>query len=412
MKTNACVRQSNIIDNRRSSLINRDLGENMQQHRVNLVLTVIAMIVLPLIASWFAYPVSHLPPGFGVFPPAFVQNPPGFNWLIFIALALIEIAFLVFLIFPQWFGFKSITSLSNTNLKALPIWFWVGLGFTLFCWWLMWSRTTVFGNLVYYAFTPMWWGFIFVLDGLTYRYSNGYSLFASRPKTLLISAIVSVGGWFFFEYFDYFTLGNWYYPNTTIPGLNHASIVTLFLVAYSTVWPALFEWYTLLNAFPSISNRYSQGPKLTLPAKPMLWLSFVLIAAVPFFPYPLFWAMWVAPFVGIAGILMICNIWTPLTSLAQGNWSPTLLIALSSLFNGFFWEVWNYGSAHPSLPVTNPNYWIYDIPYVNVLHIDAEMPLLGFFGYLPFGLLVWVVFIWSGKVFHFNTNLLAPNRGH
>ena len=266
--------------------------------------------------------------------------------------------------------------------------------------------------MVYYAFTPLWWGFIFVLDGLTYRYSGGYSLFASKPKTFIISAIVSVGGWFFFEYFDYFALSNWFYPNTEIPGLSHATIVWLFLVAYSTVWPAVFEWYTLLNAFPQLANRYSQGPKLTLPAKPLLYLSFILFSAVPFWPYPLFWAMWIAPLIGIAGILMMQNIWTPLTAMSNGNWSPTLLIALSSLFNGFFWEVWNFGSAHPLLPVTNPNYWVYDIPYVNVIHIHAEMPLLGFFGYLPFGVLVWVVFIWAGKIFGFNTNLLPDGKGH
>jgi len=380
--------------------------------RLTLIAAVVAMIVLPLISSWFAYPVTHLPPGFGVFPPLFVQDPPGFNLIVFILIALVEAAFVVFLVFPQWFGFKPVAPSPKPALKPLPIWFWLGLGVTLFFLWLMWTRITVFGNLVYYAFTPLWWGFIFVLDGLTYRYSGGYSLFASKPKTFTISAIVSVGGWFFFEYFDYFALGNWFYPNTEIPGLSHATIVWLFLIAYSTVWPAVFEWYTLLNAFPQLANRYSQGPKLTLPAKPLLYLSFILFAAVPFWPYPLFWAMWIAPLIGIAGILMMQNIWTPLTAMSNGNWSPTLLIALSSLFNGFFWEVWNFGSAHPVLPVTNPNYWVYDIPYVNVIHIHAEMPLLGFFGYLPFGVLVWVVFIWAGKVFGFNTNLLPDGKGH
>ena len=379
--------------------------------RLALIAAVLAMIVLPLITSWFAYPNTHLPPGFGLFPPLFVETPPGFNLTIFIALAIIEIAFVVFLVFPQWFGFKPVAPSPKPSLKALPLWFWLGLAVTLFFWWLMWTRETVFGSLVYYAFTPMWWGFIFVLDGLTYRYSNGYSLFASKPKTFLISAIVSVGGWFFFEYFDYFALGNWYYPNTEIPGLSHSAIVALFLIAYSTVWPAVFEWYTLLNAFPKLANRYSQGPKLALNAKLLLCLSFILFVAVPFWPYPLFWAMWIAPLIGLAGILMMQNIWTPFNALAEGNWSPVLLIALSSLFNGFFWEVWNFGSAHPATPVTNPNYWIYDIPYVNVIHIFAEMPLLGFFGYLPFGVLVWVVFIWAGKVFGFNTKLLPEGKG-
>ena len=378
--------------------------------RFALIAAVLTMIALPLITSWFAYPVTHLPPGFGIFPPLFVEAPPGFNLSIFIALAIIEAAFVVFLVFPQWFGFKPVAPAPKPILKTLPIWFWLGLGVTLFFWWLMWTRETVFGSLVYYAFTPLWWGFIFVLDGLTYRYSNGYSLFASKPKTFLISAIVSVGGWFFFEYFDYFALGNWYYPNTVIPGLSRSTIIALFLIAYSTVWPAVFEWYTLLNAFPKLANRYSQGPKLVLPAKLLLYISFIFFSAVPFWPYPLFWAMWIAPLIGVAGILMLQNIWTPFNALAAGNWSPVLLMALSSLFNGFFWEVWNFGSAHPVVPVTNPNYWIYDIPYVNVIHIFAEMPLLGFFGYLPFGVLVWVVFILAGKVFGFNTDLLPDGK--
>lgn len=380
--------------------------------RLTLIATVVVMIILPLIASWFAFPVTHLPPGFGVFPPLFVQDPPGFNLIVFIALSLIEAGIVIFLIFPQWFGFTPVAPTPKPPLNALPFWFWLGLGVTLFFWWLMWTRTTVFGSLVYYSFTPLWWGFIFVLDGLTYRYTGGYSLFASKPKTFITSAIVSVGGWFFFEYFDYFALGNWYYPNTLIPGLSQTTIVCLFFVAYSTVWPAVFEWYTLLNAFPQIVNRYSQGPKLNLPGKPMLYLSFLLFAAVPFWPYPLFWAMWIAPLIGIAGILMMQNVRTPFTAMSNGNWSPTLLIALSSLFNGFFWEVWNFGSAHPTLPVSNPNYWMYDIPYVNVIHIYAEMPLLGFFGYLPFGVLVWVVFIWAGRVFNFDTSLLTDGKSH
>lgn len=108
--------------------------------RSALILAVVAMIVLPLIASWFAYPTTHLPPGFGIFPPLYVENPPGFNLTIFIALALVEIAFMVFLLFPQWFGFKSVESAPEPTLQVLPIWFWLGLSVTLFFWWLMWAR--------------------------------------------------------------------------------------------------------------------------------------------------------------------------------------------------------------------------------------------------------------------------------
>ena len=43
---------------------------------------------------------------------------------------------------------------------------------------------------------------------------------------------------------------------------------------------------------------------------------------------------------------------------------------------GWFWEMWNYW-AFPK--------WQYTLPYVNFAHV-FEMPLLGYGGYLPFGL--------------------------
>jgi hypothetical protein len=223
---------------------------------------------------------------------------------------------------------------------------------------------------------------------------------------MAISALVSVFGWYYFEYTDYFVLGNWYYPNGHMPELSHATIVVLFLVAYTTVWPAVFEWYTLLKSFPRFAARYAQGPKLALNGSWMVVIGLALIGAMVFFPYPLFWVVWIGPMAVISGQMLRLNLWTPFTSLAQGNWTPFVLAALASLFNGFFWEVWNWGSAQPpGLAPTNPNYWIYNIPYVDVIHICAEMPLLGFFGYLPFGILVWVVFLWAGKLFGFDASL-------
>ncbi|MGZ5031330.1 MAG: hypothetical protein ACXWAT_09945 [Methylobacter sp.] len=40
---------------------------------------------------------------------------------------------------------------------------------TLLFWWLKWVRIKPFGDLMYCAFTPLWWGFILALDGLAYR---------------------------------------------------------------------------------------------------------------------------------------------------------------------------------------------------------------------------------------------------
>jgi hypothetical protein len=371
-----------------------------------LVWPVLLSLVLPLVAAWFAYPETHLPPGFGVFPPLFVEPAPGFNLLIFVVLALIEIGLLIFLLFPQWFGFQPPQPAPAPAKAKFPIWFWIGTAMTLFFWWLMWTRVTVFGDLVYYAFSPLWWGFILALDGLVYRRSGGNSLLATKPATFIISAAVSLVGWAYFEYYDYFALGTWFYPNSTMPALSHEMVVLLFLVAYTTVWPAIFEWYTLLNTCPIMASRYANGPKVVLNGNLLLWGGFALVVAMVFLPHPLFWVVWIGTLAIFAGMLIRLNIWTPFTALAQGNWGPMILMALGTLFNGFFWEFWNYGSAHPVLPVTNPNYWIYDIPYVNVIHIHSEMPLLGYLGYMPFGIMAWVMFIWAGKLFGFNTRLL------
>jgi hypothetical protein len=152
------------------------------------------------------------------------------------------------------------------------------------------------------------------------------------------------------------------------------------------------------------------GPKIVLPGGLLFWGGFLMIFAVVFFPYPLFWVMWIGPLAIFSGQLIRKGIWNPFTEMGEGNWGPALLMALSALFNGFFWELWNWGSAHPAEPVTNPNYWLYDIPYVNVIHIFAEMPLLGYLGYMPFGILTWAVFIWLGALFGFDTTLLKNDQ--
>jgi hypothetical protein len=68
-------------------------------------------------------------------------------------------------------------------------------------------------------------------------------------------------------------------------------------------------------------------------------------------------------------------------SLLPGDWRPVILSATAALFCGFWWELWNaYSFSH----------WEYTIPYVHALKI-FEMPILGFAGYLPFGITCFVV---------------------
>ena len=78
-----------------------------------------------------------------------------------------------------------------------------------------------------------------------------------------------------------------------------------------------------------------------------------------------------------------------------GDWRPAVSLALGALLCGFFWEMWNFW-AHPK--------WVYRIPFVDFGRV-FEMPILGYGGYFPFGLELylltyllvpprWAVFIW------------------
>ena len=73
----------------------------------------------------------------------------------------------------------------------------------------------------------------------------------------------------------------------------------------------------------------------------------------------------------------------------RGDWRPVVSAALAALICGFFWEMWNYYSLAR---------WTYSVPLVQRFPV-FEMPLLGYAGYLPFGLECVVAgeLLWPGK---------------
>ena len=65
-----------------------------------------------------------------------------------------------------------------------------------------------------------------------------------------------------------------------------------------------------------------------------------------------------------------------LTEMGAGDWRGAVAVVLAAIFCGFFWEMWNYFSLSK---------WKYSVPLVHRFEI-FEMPILGYAGYLPFGL--------------------------
>ena len=67
--------------------------------------------------------------------------------------------------------------------------------------------------------------------------------------------------------------------------------------------------------------------------------------------------------------------------LSRGDWRPWISLWAGGLLCGFFWELWNFWS-YPK--------WIYHVPYVGVAKV-FEMPLLGYLGYFPFAMELWLL---------------------
>lgn len=355
--------------------------------RVAVVAAVLATLGLPYAASlclWSPNPI----PGFGVFPPELADTPPGFDLGYFTVACLAGLVIIAFLLAPRWFGFKPTPLPPAPTPGPFPPWFYVGSAVCLVSWAIMWWSGS---PLVKYFFTAQWWGFIAVLDGEVYRRSGGSSIFSKLPAQMVWLALTSAAGWWAFEWLNYFVLENWTYPNS--PSLfTQGQAVFWFTLTYTCVFPAIFEFYTLLRTVPALKARWADGPVIAPSAK-LVWL--VLAAGsvgafcVGYFPYPLFFVVWLASLLIIPEAMALVGLWTPFTPLAKGNWAPMVLCALASLCTGFFWEFWNHGSNvwHPGC---NPNFWRYDVPYVNVVVGFTEMPFLGYFGYLPFGVQCWV----------------------
>lgn len=378
-----------------------------------LIWSILIAAISPLIGSLIRNN-GKLPPGFGVFPPQKVLPDPGFNILYFILVVSACLFILAFLIFPSFFGFKPPYEKERSEKVhngKFPIWFWVGSLIAVISLILMWGKFQGLREAATYSFVPLWWGFIVAIDGLVYKRTGGKSIISKRPKTMIVLIVFSVVGWFFLEYLNYFVNENWVYPNNKI--LSQTGNILWFTISYTTVWPTIFEWYTLINSSDFFKRRYSNGPKLPIGKKVgifMLVLGTIVSFLTGLFCYLFFWGIWIGPLLVFSGALLVGGFWSFYKPLSEkGNWNPLIFIALASIFNGFFWELWNYGSMHinPNI-IVNPNYWQYEIPYVAFPKIFSEMPLFGYFGYMPFGVLCWLMWLIGANLLNYNPDF-DPN---
>lgn len=263
------------------------------------------------------------------------------------------------------------------NRRVFPAWGWVAVVLMIPFWIIAWTRFDWFATWQLYTFTPLWLCYIVIVNALTTRH-KGRCLLTEQPLYLISLSLLSSGFWWYYEYLNGF-IKNWHYIG--IEELTTAGYAFHSTIAYATVLPAVISTFELLNTIPRLTLPFREIDTCRIPdsgtGAAVLWIGgCIVLGLAAVCPEQLFMCVWIAPLFIILGTRRTLKQTTVFSLLSRGDWRAVILAAMAALICGVFWELWNFRSlAH----------WEYNIPYVDGFHA-FEMPVLGYAGYLPFGL--------------------------
>jgi len=338
------------------------------------VIVLAAMLLgLPLLGVFLAgRPISV----YLEFPPktSHVAHVP-FSWPVFF---LFFILILIFVL-PLLFRMISVARKKRprkTAVNRFPWWGWLGVMTGAGFWILAWNRFAWFAPFQPHTFFPLWLSYILVINGLGYR-RTGRCLMLNRTGYFLLLFPASAAFWWFFEYLNRF-VGNWNYSGAQYDPWEYFWLATL---SFSTVLPAVLGTRDWISGSPLIREAFENTRPISIsrpvvPATAGLILSGSGLAGIGIWPDLLFPLLWVSPLIIIICLQVLLGEPTVLSGISRGNWHIAAASALAALFCGWFWEMWNIFSLAK---------WEYAIPFVYRFKI-FEMPVLGYAGYLPFGL--------------------------
>ena len=261
-----------------------------------------------------------------------------------------------------------------------PWWGWTGVGIGILAWILAWTRFGWFAAFQPHTFTPLWLSYIIVINALC-RQRTGRCLMTDRPGFFLLLFPASSVFWWFFEYLNRF-VQNWHYTGVVFSGREYFWYATL---CFSTVLPAVLSTRQWL-----LSSRWIRGyagffhigrSHARFLAAVVLFFSAAALAGIGVWPNLLFPLVWICPLLIIVCLQTLIGQHHVFSTMAEGDWRGAVAAAVAALVCGLFWEMWNYFSLAK---------WQYSIPLVYRFKV-FEMPLLGYAGYLPFGLACVVV---------------------
>jgi hypothetical protein len=309
------------------------------------------------------------------FPPraSFIGHAP-FSWTVFSLIG----ALAAFSAAPLVKGLIQSTSLpaAPPDRHPFPWWGRAGLVWGAGAWILAWTRFRWFAALQPHTFPMLWSAFILVVNGLVQRRTGSCPMMA-HPRAFAALFPASAGFWWVYEYLNRF-VQNWHYSGADYPPGTYFMLATL---SFATVLPAVLSVRAWLWSWPGVHG-VLHGRRLpavfTSPAAARWALAasgagLLLTGAAPDYGFPF---LWLAPPVIIMALQVQEGSCPLLNGARRGAWGALAAAALAGLVCGFFWEMWNMFSLAR---------WTYAVPFVDRFHLFA-MPLLGYAGYLPFGL--------------------------
>ena len=268
-------------------------------------------------------------------------------------------------------------TIKQSNNLLFPWWGWYGVVVMVVGWILAWNRFAVVAPVQRFTYIPQWMGLIVTLNGLVYKLC-GHSPLTHETKGYLTLFPVSAAFWWFFEYLNRY-VWNWFYVN--VGDVSPVTYIVMATISFSTVLPGILVVAELLGTFRLFSDdAFANMMRVNVRSGPVVALlavgsaiGLVGIVFVPEFTYPF---LWISPFMVVVLLKRLFGCPCALDEVTTGNWSRIVRLAAASLLCGLVWEMWNINSFTK---------WIYAVPYVHRFQY-FEMPLLGLFGYIPFGI--------------------------
>ena len=276
---------------------------------------------------------------------------------------------------------------------SFPRWGWLGLLLLVASWVVTWSRFPCFSPYAQalLSYFPIWMGYIVFMNALV-KWRSGRCPLTEHPLLYAATFPASSLFWWFFEYLNRY-VWNWYYLG--IADFGAGEYLFYATLCFASVLPAVYVTAEFLGTFRFFDDRNYDGmawrPDVRSPVScgVLAVLSAIGLCGIVFCPDYVYLFLWISPLMVFVLVQVLLGEPSVLDRLRSGSWGLVFRFEVAALCCGLCWETWNYYAYAK---------WVYAVPWVHGFQI-WEMPLIGFAGYLPFGVECAAVtgWIYSGR---------------